>query len=100
MSCDKVVASKLRGHKIFNKNDVWYYADTGELTAGNKRPCGHCGEDNTVEDYDGCIGTLPDVMNACCGHGTTEDAYIQFWDGVDIRGEAALQYAQATEHSN
>ena len=28
-------------------------------------------------------------MNACCGHGDIEEAYIQFWDGSCIRGEDA-----------
>ncbi len=41
-------------------------------------PCGHCGMEKTIEGHDGCIGTLENVMNACCGHGETNLAYIQF----------------------
>ena len=40
--------------------------------------CLHCGLKRTSEGHDGCIGTLPNVMNACCGHGRTSEAYIQF----------------------
>jgi hypothetical protein len=28
-------------------------------------------------------------MNACCGHGDIDDAYVQFWDLSIIRGEDA-----------
>lgn len=45
----------------------------------NSDHCGHCGLDATPEGHDGCLGTLPgDVMNACCGHGNNDSAYIQF----------------------
>jgi len=39
--------------------------------------CGHCGMPVTTEGYDGCVGFLPGVMNACCGHGVIEHAYVQ-----------------------
>jgi hypothetical protein len=29
-------------------------------------------------------------MNACCGHGDTDLAYIQYWDGRRISGERAV----------
>jgi hypothetical protein len=29
-------------------------------------------------------------MNACCGHGDIEDAYVQFLDGFSISGEDAI----------
>lgn len=58
--------------------------------SGNKRSCGHCGKSSTNEGHDGCLGTLSDVMNACCGHGESNDAYIQYWDDRIIRGDVAL----------
>ncbi len=78
-----------RGHKI-----KVVYCDTGELVAENwqKRPCGHCDKHNTPEGHDGCLGTLPGVMNACCGHGEEAQAYVQFWGGKDIRGKKALKW--------
>lgn len=80
----------LRGHPIHQKDGVWVYADTLEPTVDNPRDCGHCGLANTLEDHDGCLGTLPGVMNACCGHGVTREAYVQFWDKECVRGEDAL----------
>ena len=47
-------------------------------TIGNERLCGHCGKHNTKEGHDGCLGVIPDAMNACCGHGEINDAYIQW----------------------
>jgi hypothetical protein len=57
-----------------------------------KQKCDHCGSKRTKEGHDGCIGELPNVMNACCGHGETKAAYIQFWDKSRIAGEQALNY--------
>ena len=81
----------LRGHLIEFVDNEWVYCDTKESTADTwkKRPCGHCGLPNTIEGHDGCLGTLPGVMNACCGHGNINDAYIQFDDGVIVRHKNA-----------
>tara|TARA_R110000787_G_C13410686_1_gene444168 strand:- start:1289 stop:1558 length:270 start_codon:yes stop_codon:yes gene_type:complete len=44
------------------------------------------------EVYDGCIGELQgDIMNACCGHGSDEVAYIQYWNGNILRGKSAIE---------
>lgn len=85
--------STLRGHEIYRKNREWFYFDTNEPTAGNHRPCGHCGKPDTPEGHDGCLGTLDKslVMNACCGHGNQDEAYIQFWDGSELRGKEAIE---------
>lgn len=78
----------LRGHPTYFDGDQWRYEDTGEPTLGNwkTRPCGKCGEHPTPEGHDPCLGTLPGVMNACCGHGDREEAYITFDDGTVVRG--------------
>ena len=85
----------LRGHPIYfdEAGRCWRYADNDEPTAETcaTRPCGVCGEFATPEGHDPCIGTLPGVMNACCGHGQVVEAYIQFPDGSDIRGVAAVE---------
>jgi hypothetical protein len=57
-----------------------------------KETCGHCGLKRTPEGHDGCIGTLPNIMNACCGHGENRHAYVQFWNTECIRGEEALKH--------
>lgn len=48
------------------------------LNGVGKEICGHCNIPRTPEGHDGCIGTLENVRNACCGHGETKMAYVQF----------------------
>ena len=88
-----MVKSQLRGHEIEFLNGKWVYSDTKELTAKayENRPCGHCGLNYTKEGHDGCLGTLPGLMNACCGHGDTKDAYVQFLDGSGVFCEDAIK---------
>ena len=84
------VISYFRGHAIFFKGGEWFYADTETTTVGSERPGGHCGSANTKEGHDGCLGTLAGVMNACCGHGVIEEAYVQFSPERCLRGEDAI----------
>lgn len=90
-----MITSTFRGHEIVF-DDVWRFTNTGESTVDTweSRPCGHCGRDNTSEGYDACLGTLPGVMNACCGHGEVKGAYVHFDDGSCIRGYAALAFIE------
>lgn len=55
--------------------------------------CSHCNLPPAKEGHDGCLGTLPEdvVMNACCGHGRAEQAYVQYWDGSAVRGAEAIK---------
>jgi hypothetical protein len=57
-----------------------------------KETCGHCGIKRTPEGHDGCIGTLPNIMNACCGHGENKAAYVQFLGKERLEGKEALDY--------
>jgi hypothetical protein len=43
------------------------------------RPCAKCKAYPTKEGHDACLGTLPFVWNACCGHGDPKKAYIQWY---------------------
>jgi len=70
------------------------------LDGYGKSNCSHCGLNRTKEGHDGCIGKLPSVMNACCGHGQNTAAYVQF-DHEDynndpnkilLTGNEALEY--------
>ena len=81
------MADKLRGHQIVCVNGEWLYADTMTPTAGHPRDCGHCGLPNTPEGHDGCLGALPGVMNACCGHGDVATAYVQYEPACGKRAE-------------
>jgi len=46
----------------------------------------------TVDGHDACLGTLPDVAFACCGHGYTENAYVWFDDGTGLYHEKAIEW--------
>lgn len=84
--------SFLRGHAVELINNEWVYIDTREPTASTykDRACGNCGNHPTDEGHDSCLGTLKGVMNACCGHGIENEAYIQFLDGYSIHGHKAI----------
>lgn len=84
---DTTTKSKWRGHEIETRAGSWLYADTGVLVSDEpERKCGHCGAENRGDGHDACIAELPGVTNACCGHGSIEDSYIQFSNGVTVRG--------------
>ena len=71
-----MVWSHLRGHSIEYKDGKWYYSDTGEF-ANYDRPCVRCGKMPTKEGYDACLGYIPGVVGACCGHGVEKPIIIK-----------------------
>ena len=74
-----------RNHPYFyDQEEIEYYLDTAEDTS-EPRPCTMCGEMPTEEGYDACLGMLPGVDAAWCGHGV-EEGYIRFINGVIIKG--------------
>ncbi len=76
-----------RGHEIINVGESWLYKDNNKPVKDDKnRDCYVCGNPDTKEGHDPCLGTLPGVSNACCGHGIN-DGYIQFENGVTVRGK-------------
>lgn len=86
--------AKFRGHAIEMRRDgAFYYVDNGKKVseAWTSRPCGFCGKHNTPEGYDGCIGEIPGAINACCGHGNAEEAYVQYSESERYAGEDALK---------
>jgi hypothetical protein len=94
--------SHLRGHPIYHDGEQWRYCDDGTPTVEGwrDRPCRKCGEDNTPEGHDACLGTLPGVANACCGHGDDESAYVQYEGGCHLTGaEAIAVFARLTDRS-
>lgn len=85
-----MATSTFRGNSIEYVNDTWIYTDNKiPVSEDVNRSCGYCGKENTPEGHDGCLGTLPGIMNACCGHGEKKEPYIQFLDGACIRGKDA-----------
>lgn len=94
--CDEL--DSLRGEFLFRGHPIrptrFVFADTGLPVEDTwrERGCGHCGLASTPEGHDGCLGTLPGVVNACCGHGLQALAYAQFQDGSELRGVEAQRY--------
>jgi hypothetical protein len=81
-----------RGHAIVHDGKQWIYSDTWQAVSANKeRPCGHCGQPNRADGHDACLGELPGVVNACCGHGNTAEAYVHYADGRKLQGKAAVE---------
>lgn len=83
--------SYFRGHEIVSMNGRWVYADTLTHAGfnGEVRPCKKCGRTFSGSNNgkpDPCLGALPGVDNACCGHGIREEAYVRFTNGVILRG--------------
>jgi len=83
--------SFFRGHPVVHKDGQWHYEDTMEPAGfgGEVRPCKKCGkvfEGSNDGKADPCLGELPGVDNACCGHGEKSHAYIRFTNGVTVIG--------------
>lgn len=59
--------SHQRGWPIIYVNN-WVYKNTKEPIT-KERPCRRCNRLPTPEGHDACLGTIPGVTSACCGHG-------------------------------
>ena len=46
--------------------------------------CFMCAKKRTKEGHDPCLGTLPGVQFACCGHG--DQGYLKLENGTILRG--------------
>lgn len=81
-----MVSSRWRGNEMYCVGDKWFYSSDNLLVSMDKdRKCEYCRKDNTIEGHDACLGTLPGLMNACCGHGNVSEAFVQFLDGFCVR---------------
>lgn len=88
------VRGYLRGHPIIWDGDDWVFEDNGEIVEETFefKVCAKCGLASSPEGHDPCLGTLPGVENACCGHGIREDAYIRFTNGMVVTGFDKVEY--------
>lgn len=81
-----------RGHPVHWDESAqgWRYEDGGRAGFGEEvRPCAACGltfQGSNHGEPDPCLGDLPGVDNACCGHGVRDEAYVRFTNGVVLRG--------------
>ena len=89
-------SDRWRGHKVELTGKGYVFSDTKESVSDTwkSRPCGHCGKKFTKEGHDACLGTLPRVMNACCGHGIEAEAYVQFKNGERLDGAEAIKWIE------
>lgn len=55
--------------------------------------CNLCLRPPTPEGHDPCLGTLPGVDYACCGHGKVP-GYILFSNGVSVRFDPKVRIEQ------
>ncbi|KKM75722.1 hypothetical protein LCGC14_1387360 [marine sediment metagenome] len=84
-----IARGHFRGHPLIWASDRWVYEDDGaEIPAnsGEIRPCIKCGSLFGEGEVDPCLGVLPGVDNACCGHGECSKAYVRFINGVVLKG--------------
>ncbi len=85
---------KLRGRltRWDNEGEEFRFVDTNESTVKTHkdRTCGYCNLPNREDEHDACIANLPGVMNACCGHGDADSAYIMYDSKKIVRGGEAL----------
>jgi hypothetical protein len=70
------MTSYMRGHPIYFDGERWRYVDTGEET-DDTRPCARCGRVPLPDGEDACLGHIPGMASACCGHGVTEPYAIR-----------------------
>ncbi len=61
---------------VFTDPGPWLYVDTG-LEVTDKRPCSRCGKPPTKEGFDACLGEIPGVSHACCGHGVSKPTLVR-----------------------
>lgn len=78
----------INGNQVTSTNGHdWQYTDGSPHKIGvTVRPCPCCNSLPADGEPDGCLGSLPGVKNACCGHGIDGESYIEFENGVIIRG--------------
>ena len=82
-----MITSFSRGNKIFFDvfDNVWKYLDDNSIFDDSK-PCAKCRKHPTEEGYDACLGYVPGIKNACCGHGVNP-VYFQRNERKTINGK-------------
>lgn len=73
-----------RGVHWNESTERWVFTDNGKPVGD--RTCKERGAFVSSIKPDPCLGKLPGVKHACCGHGKKESAYVMFENGIVIRG--------------
>lgn len=76
---DESGLSQMRGHFVRWNGSDWRYVDDNSLVTA-PRPCALCRQPCALGEPDPCLGFIPGVRGACCGHGVME-GYILYHDG-------------------
>lgn len=87
MESEKISIQHLYGHEVYYDWDISkfrYKADGMIVNESDPRPCVRCNKKPLSSGEDNCLGILPGVKNACCGHGVKE-GYFEFKNGVTVR---------------
>ncbi|KKK90130.1 hypothetical protein LCGC14_2726150 [marine sediment metagenome] len=75
-----------RGHKVIwnDARNRFEYEDGIPMDA-EERPCTKCGKIAGPDGHDPCLGKLPGVKDACCGHGKRQGGIIfENGTGLDV----------------
>ena len=68
---------QIRGHAVEwdESAGIWRWQDNGSPMLDD-RACKSCAERPTREGHDPCLGELPGVSGACCGHGLANGSLV------------------------
>lgn len=83
------------GHILVKEDSGWVYEDSKEpFDRDNLRPCPHCNKELKKDGMDPCLGELPGVVAACCGHGGRgfHSPYIMFENGIVINNFETVNF--------
>lgn len=94
----------VHGHKVYpgRKADgelSYFFYDTGEVCNNDTEevpPCPYCRKPFIMDEsglIDPCLGKLPGVLSACCGHGVT-NGFISFKSGRVVRFDKDVEVEQ------
>lgn len=80
--------STTRGNPIHfdESKQAWLVTETGEKLKDAELDCTVCKQPCPLKEPDPCLGELPGVRHACCGHGDPSQAYIVFENGIKVTG--------------
>jgi hypothetical protein len=85
-----------RGHPVHFDWDRNCFMDcrTEKIVDINKLQCPACELFPTAEGHDACLGTIPGIIAACCGHGYRSECYVKPQHGQILTGIQAFKFLQ------
>jgi hypothetical protein len=75
-----VIGTACRGHRVIDDGTGWKYDDGHPFD--DSRPCATCKVMHEEDGPDPCLGWLPGVDFACCGHGDPSYEYVKVKDKI------------------